>query len=322
MWEEAAKISVLGVQVYAYGLYTALGAAWALAALGLRLRRMHAPKGATGLIGLCALALGLVFSRLFYCLMDGTLGTAMPLKAYALLSGGGYSMMGALCGAALGGVAGAKLLKMKPLRVLDQLTYACLLFIFWARLGESCIPDFGVSRPLVGRFIQQLPIALEGEYDFYLATYDLEALMALLIFLALWRDGAHHVQPGDTLRMFLLLFGATQVVMESLRYDRHMSISFVGLQQIMAMALLGAGVIWGICREGRSHRALAISAGAALTLAVGLGIVLEFMIDRTNISRYLLYLAMALVLAAPTALGIALRNKGEMNHGKTSGGSH
>ena len=81
MWEEAAKISVLGVQVYAYGLYTALGAAWALAALGLRLRRMHAPKGATGLIGLCALALGLVFSRLFYCLMDGTLGTAMPLKA-------------------------------------------------------------------------------------------------------------------------------------------------------------------------------------------------------------------------------------------------
>ena len=110
--------------------------------------------------------------------------------------------------------------------------------------------------------------------------------------------------------------------MESLRYDRHMSISFVGLQQIMAMALLGAGVIWGICREGRSYRALAISAGAALTLAVGLGIVLEFMIDRTNISRYLLYLAMALVLAAPTALGIALRNKGEMNHGKTSGGSH
>ena len=39
MWEDAAKISVLGVQVYAYGLYAALGAAWALAALGLRLRR-------------------------------------------------------------------------------------------------------------------------------------------------------------------------------------------------------------------------------------------------------------------------------------------
>ena len=320
MWEEAAKISVLGVQVYAYGLYAALGAAWALAALGLRLRRLHAPKGAAGLIGLCALALGLALSRLFFCLLDGALGTAMPLKAYVLLSGGGYSMMGALCGAALGGAAGARLLKMKPLRVLDQLTFACLLFIFWARLGESCIPDFGISRPLVGRFIQQLPIALEGEYDFYLATYALEALTALAIFLALWRDGIRHARPGDTLRMFLLLFGAAQVMMESLRYDRHMSVSFVGLQQIMAMALLGAGVIWGVCREGRQHRALAVSGGISLLLAVGLGILLEFMIDRTNISRYLLYLAMALVLAAPTALGVALRNKGETVHGKASGG--
>lgn len=322
MWEEAAKISVLGVEVYAYGLYVALGAAWALCALGLRLRRMHAPKGAAALIGLCVLALGLGLSRLLYCLLDGALGTAMPLRAYALLSGGGYSMMGALLGAALGGAAGAKLLKMQPLRVLDQLSHACLLFIFWARLGESCIPDFGISRPLVGTFLQRLPIVLEGEYDFYLATYDLEALSALALFLVLWLDSLRHTRPGDTLRLFLLLFGAVQVIMESLRYDRHMSISFVGLQQIMAMAMLGGGVIWGICREGRRQRALAVCAGVSLALAVGLGILLEFMIDRTNISRYLLYLAMALVLAVPTALGIALRNKGEMKHGKASGGSH
>lgn len=319
MWEEAAKISVLGVSVYAYGLLAALGAAAGIGLLGLRMRRIRAPKGATAWLGLLALALGLLGSRVLYCLLDGTLGDRMPLHAYALLSGGGYSMMGALLGAGLGVFLGARLLKMQPLLALDQWAYAMLPFLFFARLGEQFIPDFGISRPLIGAFLSFSPLAVQGEYDAYLATYYLEAGMALVLLLVLWLDGRRkNRQPGGTMWLFLILFGATQVILESLRYDRHISISFVGLQQIIAMALLGAGVIWGICAEGKRCRGLAIGAELALALAVVLGVTLEFMIDRTTISRYLLYAAMAAVLAVPAALGVALRNKGERSHGKAS----
>ena len=129
--------------------------------------------------------------------------------------------------------------------------------------------------------------------------------MVLLIILA--ADYCKSRRAGDTAILFCLLFGAAQVIMESLRYDRHLSISFVGLQQVMAMALAYWGV-WLAYRHARSRR-LGLAALVSLPLVVGLGVALEFAIDRTNINRYLLYALFIGLLSAPVYLGLRMRKE-------------
>lgn len=308
MWEEAEKITLAGVTVYAYGLFLCLGAICALLALGAAARKRKCAPGTAPLMGALALPLGFLCARALFCLLDGALGTAFPLRAYFLVTGGGYSMLGALAGAGLGALLAAKITRQGPLRLLDCLAAALPLFIFWARLGERFIPDFGVSRPLVGTLFQNTFLCVTGDYDSYLATYYLEAAAAVILFAVMALDLRASRRAGNTLLLFLLLFGASQTLLESLRFDQHMRIGFVGLQQVLSMALLGGALIALSRRAGR-RRGLFWAAVCAIPLTVAVGIALEFMIDRTNISRYLLYLVYVLALAVPVGLGLRLRRE-------------
>lgn len=309
LWEEAPKVYFLGVQVYAFGLYAAFGAAAALIVLSLLLKREKMKKGTAPLAGALALALGFVCSRLLFCLLDRSLGEMVSLRGALLVTGGGYSMIGALAGGCLGAALAARLTGQSALRLVDLMTPALMLFVACERLGEGYLTDFGVSRPLIGDLLKGSFLAVEGEYDWYLATYLLESFSALILALILLRDAEKCCRPGDTLLLAMILYGAVQTLMESLRYDRHMSFSFVGAQHVLAMTLLGVAVIFlaVCCRKKR--RGLALAALASVPLTVGIGVGLEFMIDRTTVSRYLLYAAYILVVSTPAYLGILLRKE-------------
>ena len=311
MWEDAETIRILGVQMYVFGLYAALGMALALIALSLLLKRAKWPGGAAALTGALALGCGFVVSRLFFCFMDQGLGGPVPLRGVLLVTGGGYSMMGALLGACLGAIAAAKTMKRSPAALLDLLSPALLLFVACERLGEKYIEDFGISRPLTGDLLKGSFLVIEGDYDWVLATCLLEAFTAVALALVLLIDvNKKDRRAGNTFLLFLLLFGASQVILESLRFDQHMHLSFVGLQQVIAILLLAAGVIVLAIRRMRDRRGLAIAALVLLPAATGIGVGLEFAIDRTTVNRYLLYAAFILVMAAPAALGVKLRKEG------------
>lgn len=309
LWEEAPKVFFLGVEVYAFGLYAALGAALALLVVSLLLRREGAKKGTAPLMGALCLALGFLGSRLLFCLLDRSLGGMMPLRGFFLVTGGGYSMMGALAGGCLGAALAGRLTGQSPLRMVDLAAPALLLFAACERLGEGYLSDFGVSRPLLGDALRGSFLAVEGAYDWYLATYLLESFAALVLALILLRSAEKRERPGNTLLLSMLLYGAVQTLMESLRYDRHMSFSFVGAQHVLAMALLGAAVILLAARNWKTRRGLALAAIVSVPLVAGLGVGLEFMIDRTTLSRYLLYAAYVLMIAVPTCLGLRLRKE-------------
>ncbi len=312
MWEDAVTTYFLGVKVYAFGLYAALGMALAMIALSMLLRRAKWPKGAAALTGVLAIACGFVVSRLFFCFMDQGLGGPVPLRGVLLVTGGGYSMMGALLGACFGAVAAAKIMKRSPAGLLDLLAPALLLFVACERLGEGPIPDFGISRPLVSDLLKGSFLAVEGDYDWALATYLLESFTALVLALVLLRDvNGKNRRPGDTFLLFLLLFGASQVILESLRFDQHMHFSFVGLQQIIALLMLYAGLTVLSLRRMKDRRALAVTALALMPVIAGIGVGLEFAVDRTTVNRFLLYAVFILVMAVPAALGVKLRKERE-----------
>ena len=307
LWEDAATTYFLGVQVYAFGLYAALGMAVGMIALALLMRRGKLKAGTTPLTCLMALVCGFILSRLFFCLMDRNLGGPVPLSGVLMLTGGGYSMMGAILGASIGTVLSAKMTRQAPAKLLDYLAPALLLFIACERLGEGYIEDFGISRPLVGDLLKDSFLAVKGEYDWRLATYLSESFIALILSVVAIRDLGHIRRAGDTYLLFLMLYGASQVVMESLRFDQHMHLSFVGLQQVMALLLLCAAVIVLAVRRWKEQKKLAVLAVSSLPLVCVFGVALEFAIDRTRISRYLIYVVFALVVAAPVIMGLKLR---------------
>ena len=309
--EDAVKMYFLGVELYAFGLYVALGLALGLTILAVLLKKAKWQSGAAALTGLLSMALGLIFSRLFYGLMDDALGRPLPLWAMLRLNTGGYSMMGALAGACLGAFLAGKLLKQESLRLLDFLAPALMLFVACERLGEGYSDEFGVSRVLLSPIFENFFLAVEDDFGWKLCTYLLESFTALILCLVLLRDEKPNRRAGDTFLKMLILYGATQILMESLRYDQHMTVNaYVKYQQVMAMLLLAGGVIVLALRMWNKKRGLAVAALADLPVTVGLGVAIEFMIDRTDMNRFLLYLAFVAVVAVQAALGLKLR-KGE-----------
>ena len=114
---------------------------------------------------------------------------------------------------------------------------------------------------------------------------------------------------GDTMLLFLLVYGCMQVVLESLRNDSHMLlIHFVRVNQIGALVLAVAAIVcWTIrvAREGsRSH--LIIGCWIAVVAAIGVGIGMEFAIDRLGMPL-LCYCLMMLAMLTIAGSGLLLR---------------
>ena len=317
--EDAPLTVFFGVRVYAWGLYCFFGAALCLLAVAFHCRGKM-KSGTPSLFGVLALPMGLACSRILFCLLDsrmrvfgdlfdGSLGWGEYLADVFGATLGGFSMFGALFGVVLAALLCARILKEDKWLLLDAVACGLMLFIAAERLGEGRLEEFGLSRPLNEQTDWWGLFITHGEYDDYISTYMLESLTALMIFVLLeWRRTG--LKKGDVFLTGALVFGLSQVLMESLRYDRHMSISFVGLQQIFAMCCAVFALwVWGrrLKKRGVKSR-LPLLAAVSTPAVIALIILLEFMLDRSGVSRILLYMIYIVLLACPLALGIGMRN--------------
>ena len=266
-----------------YGLFLALGAALASALYAVL------SKGADkrNALPFCAasLALGIVLARAAYLLSNLSfyLYEADGLAALRAWEGG-MAMSGALLGGALCCAwfrkKGADTSPAAP---------AFALFVCFARLGERAA-GIGYGRD----------VAFEGFFsvmDTYGPVLDvsrIEALFALMLCIALLGlRFAGRASKGDMAPLFFLLYGAAQILFESLRADRHMIWGFVKAQQIFALLFAGAAAAR---LQGTKKRALLSLVPTALLAAVSFGI--EKALDRLDIALPILYGAYFVVLCA------------------------
>ena len=306
--EEAVIIEVFGVRVYAFGFCVMLGAICSMITLGLLAKNASLKPGTAPLTALLAMVCGIVCSRLTFCLLNQELGKMTPVPFWPQLAGGGWSMFGLIGGIFLGGWISARIMKEKTARILDILSVALLPTVIAERIAENRIEDFDISRALDSEWLARSFLAV-GEDEPCLATYYVAAAAALVLFVILLIRILKSRTDGDTVIAFLLLFGAGAVVLESLRYDRFLSISFVGLQQIAAAVMLAIGVVIAFKRGRARKPRLAIAALVSLPLMVGIVLGLEFALDRTTWNKFLLYAVMILTVAAPAVMGLRLLNK-------------
>lgn len=182
------------------------------------------------------------------------------LKAITDYTSGGYALLG--CFAACGLTAGIlKLLRLEkePLRLLDAMSLGGCAGIAVGRL--ACFFS-SADRGQLLQSLRTLPFAypvnnvVTGAPEYRLATFVIQAMATALIFggLAAFTLLARRRQ-GDVTLLFLLLYGLSQAVLDSTRYDSLYlrSNGFVSVAQLLsAAALVTVSVIFAV-RMGKTR---------------------------------------------------------------------
>ena len=308
--EETLSFSLLGLTGYAYGALAALGVILALLCFAWLCRAEGWKPGAAPLFAVLALPLGLICSRLLFCLLDFRFHGVFSLKAVLMFWGGGFSMVGALLGAALAAWLTARILKLSALRVLDMLAIALPFFICAARIGEGFTELLGRSRPLTNAWLANSFLAENDGYDGYLRTYLLEAITALALGVGMIARDRKNGSAEGSLRVCMLILGSTQVFWESLRFDSHMRYSFISMQQILFALMFAVPLVVYASRCGKKEVITSICSCLVLSGAI---VGLEFMIDRSSINNLILYIPYALLLAVPVWLGLRYKKRSEQH---------
>ena len=196
--------------------------------------------------------LGLVAARFFhwYCRADSYDGFLAAMTDY---TSGGYALMGMFLGCFLS----AGLLRLMRLsrslpEMLDCMAVSGCAGIAVGRLA-SLFNSSDRGQVLVN--FKSLPIAwpvtnaVSGAVEYRLATFMLQSVVALVLFVGLAAfylrgNKKGNLKNGDTSLIFLLIYGASQVVLDSTRYDSlfFRSNGFVSVVQVLGALGLGLAI--------------------------------------------------------------------------------
>jgi len=266
-----------------------------------------------------SMALGLVAARFFhwYCRADSYDSFLSAMTDY---TSGGYALMGVFLGCFLA---------------------ACLLR--WIRLDRSlaemldCMTISGCAGIAVGRLaslfnasdrgqvlenLRSLPFAypvtnaVSGAVEYRLATFMIQSLVALALFVGLSLfyirgNKRGNLKDGDTSLIFLLIYGASQVVLDSTRYDSlfFRSNGFVSVVQVLGALGLGLAIFqfsrrmvkaWGL-KFWQFLLWLPIAAG------IGCGGFMEYYVQRRGNEAVFAYSVMSSCLVGVILLTLLIR---------------
>lgn len=241
----------------------------------------------TALLSLC---LGLLFSRLLYwnCRADSFQNISQALTAPS-------STSFALAGAFLGCGTAALLMKKTSkglFGLMDCMSVAGCGAIALGRLGNFFT---SFDRGQIVTELTHLPWAYpvlnsaSGLPEYRLATFLFQAVIAgtlflILCFLFFSRRARRVMAEGDLTLLFLLVYCASQIILDSTRYDSlYLRINgFVSMVQILAAAGLAVSVIL-FARKAAKARGITVGTIAAwITVAALFGGVgyMEYFVQR------------------------------------------
>lgn len=274
--------SLLGLPVHAYGLCASLAALCLLA--GMRAAgRDRLPKGTASVFGVLGIVLGVLGARLVYCLCNLTTFTQTYENPWLMLRffDGGFSMPGLIAGLCLAAALTARLLRASVCDVLDAACVPAGLALAVLRFGER-FTDLGVGKAVQEGFAtahfpwlfvaSRMGVAVEYRMN----VWAYEATAGLILFGLTLLARRVLKRRGDTALFFALLFGASQILLESMRDDGHMLLIFLRVGQLGAAVLQ----LWAcavLCRRASAVRRAAT--WTAVALCVLTVVLLEFSLD-------------------------------------------
>lgn len=280
-------------------------------------------RSGNGVAGFAVLPLSIVLSMVaarffhWYCRADSYSGFLSAMTDY---SSGGYALMGVFLGCFLAAVLLRLVCFHRNLpQMLDCMSIAGCAGIAVGRLASF----FNSSdRGQVLAELKSLPFAypvtnaVSGAVEYRLATFVIQAMVALTLFvgLALFynrKDDSEKPKDGDTCLIFLLIYGASQVILDSTRYDSlfFRSNGFVSVVQVLGALGLGLAIFlfsrrmvkaWGL-KFWQFLLWIPIAAG------IGCGGFMEYYVQRRGNEAAFAYSVMTGCLAGVILLTLLIR---------------
>ena len=264
--------------------------------------------------------LGLVAARFFhwYCRADSYDGFLAAMTDY---TSGGYALMGVFLGCFLT----AWLLRLIRLsrslpEMLDCMAISGCAGIAVGRLASL----FNSSdRGQVLANLKSLPFAypvtnaVSGAVEYRLATFMLQSLVALLLFVGLtvfYLRGQKKgdLKDGDTSLIFLLIYGASQVVLDSTRYDSlfFRSNGFVSVVQVLGALGLGLAIFLFSRRMVKAYglKFWQFLLWIPMVAGIGCGGFMEYYVQRRGNEAAFAYSVMSGCLAGVILLALFIRH--------------
>ena len=262
-----------------------------------------------------ALALSLVLARLvhWYCRTDSYDGFS---EAMVPFSPGGYALLGVFAGCILA-AALTRLLHFHDNlpRMLDCMAVAGCAGIAVGRLASF----FNASdRGQIVQSAKSLPWvypvtnAVSGATEYRLATFLFQATVALALFIALLVFFSRKKRrDGDAALIFLLIYGASQIVLDSTRYDKlfFRSNGFVSIVQVLGAVVLVLAIVVFAVRlvKSRGFAWWYVPVWLVQAAAIGGAGYMEYYVQRRGNEAVFAYSVMSACLAAVVALTLIQR---------------
>lgn len=269
-----------------------------------------------------SLALSLTLGRLvhWYCRADSYDSFLTAMTDY---SSGGYALVGVFAGCFLAAVVVRLLFLDRNLpQMLDCMSIAGCAGIAVGRLASFYNSS---DRGQVVSTIRSLPFvypvtnAVSGAAEYRLATFVIQAMVAAALFAALsvfyLRSGRRgRGRDGDTCLIFLLIYGASQVVLDSTRYDKlfFRSNGFVSIVQVLGALGLALAIIVFSVRlvKNRGFRGWYVPIWLVQAAAIGGAGYMEYYVQRRGNEAVFAYSVMSACLCLVVALTLLLRTLG------------
>ena len=201
-----------------------------------------------------AFVLSMVLARLvhWYCRADAYESMYHALTDYTT---GGYALMGVFFGCILVACILRLLQIVKNLpEMLDCMALAGGVGIVVGRFASLFnSSDRGIMLEGITELPMVFPVnnAVTGEVEYRMATFMLQAIATAVIVsivLVVWLLGQrknHKIKDGDAALLFLMAYGACQIVFDSTRYDSlyMRSNGFISIVQILGAVGLVLGIV-------------------------------------------------------------------------------
>lgn len=266
-----------------------------------------------------SMVLSLICSRFFhwYCRFDSYDSFTSAMANY---SSGGYALMGVFLGCFLA----AALLRLIHLhRSLPEML-DCMCIAGCAGITVGRLESFFNSsdRGQIVESIHSLPFvypvtnAVSGAQEYRLATFMIQAMVAFVLFVILavfYINGSKRgkLRDGETCLIFLLIYGASQVVLDSTRYDSlfFRSNGFVSVVQVLGALGLALAVILFSRRmvKARGFRFWQVLLWVVIAAGIGGAGFMEYYVQRRGNEAVFAYSVMSACLIGVIVLTLLIR---------------
>lgn len=263
-----------------------------------------------------SLVLSLILSRLvyWYCRPDSFTSWGQALTTAA---SGKMALAGVFAGCGL-----TVLILQKPFgdtaKLLDCMSVAGCAAIGLGRLGNFfTTADRGQIMVEMISMPWAYPVlnATSGDLEYRLATFMLQAIIAGILFAVLavlffWPKARKHVPQGDISLLFMMIYCASQIILDSTRYDSLYlrSNGFVSMVQVIAAVALAACIVWISIRaiKARGLQKWMYLYWASFAGLFGLAGYMEYYVQRHGRLAFFSYDVMEHCLVLIAVLGILL----------------